>query len=1025
MSKFRILSKAHERRFREIPKFDKDERIAYVCKNHENRKFINSLDGAVNKVGFLLQWAYFRSKGRFFDLKKLKLRKRDKARAERIIGALNPVDLSKYDYRTYKRHQKIILKLKGWSPFGVNDEKDLRSHANIQVDKQKSKEETIFALINFLWARKIEIPGFIKLESIVNDAYLKYETMIMERLSNNIDLKQKIALTNLLENPEVVKTFTEYKRIDQSPQQRKLNLSAQIMNVFKGVFLAIKPLIDKLELTPEAVKQFSDWIYKSDLNQIKNLKNKTMLHLRLAAFVQDQFFLRQDHAIDSILRRVISDIHKARKLESEIKQQGEKDFHASSLAAVKTGFDAEKGYEKLMEILENDSFTSDLKVEKALYMVKSYLQELFPDFNQHATKIQQDVSKSKSKLDYYLALFKLSDSMQRALSPFIKTLVFDKENSKDSIYEAVANFAKNIDTLEVNNNLFSSHELEHINNKNDEYAQVTKYKVILFTHIKKALKNKDLTLEYSYKYRAHNSYLIPDEQWSKTKDEILEHVNLSKYNDGKEVLDTLGTELTRTYERINKNYIEGNNKYLNVSDDGSWKIKGSGPDFEATKYIPNLLKESNFKLLYELLAEIDEYTHFSDCFTHYSKIHSKENIDLKLIYATLMSIGNNLGHHDMSRSTRGISRKILENTDKNRFSLKNIRAANERISKFIHKLPLPTLFNNIDGLIHTSSDGKKVVVAVDSILANYSYKYYGREQGISVNSFVDNKQTFFHVNVLTSSDREAAYMMDGIVYTKASIFREGEHDHKHSTDTHGYTEPIFAGMHFLDVSFAPRIKKIENQVMYAYEAKSLRKNTNSPIAPKTSINRKLILNNWDNILRFMATIKRGDSTASQLFKILSSSSKDNELYRAIKEFGRLIKSKFMLEYIDSEPLRRSIQKQLNLVELGQKLSGAVFFGRKGKLFVGTPNEMLKVVACTALIKNAIVLWNYLFLSNFYHGLESKEEKIELIESIRRGSVIAWLHISMRGFYDFDHKYKKSFNASINDMMKIKIYSRPS
>jgi TnpA family transposase len=175
----------------------------------------------------------------------------------------------------------------------------------------------------------------------------------------------------------------------------------------------------------------------------------------------------------------------------------------------------------------------------------------------------------------------------------------------------------------------------------------------------------------------------------------------------------------------------------------------------------------------------------------------------------------------------------------------------------------------------------------------------------------------------------------------------------------------------------------------------------------------------------MATIKRGDSTASQLFKILSSSSKDNELYRAIKEFGRLIKSKFMLEYIDSEPLRRSIQKQLNLVELGQKLSGAVFFGRKGKLFVGTPNEMLKVVACTALIKNAIVLWNYLFLSNFYHGLESKEEKIELIESIRRGSVIAWLHISMRGFYDFDHKYKKSFNASINDMMKIKIYSRPT
>lgn len=1020
MSKHRILTKAYERRFREVPKFNADERAAYVSRNSQNRIFFESLIGTANKVGFLLQWAYFNSKGRFFDRKQLKLRVKDKSMAEKIAGALNPVDLNLYDYQTFKRHQKMILKLKGWTSFGHTDEKELNSHAIIQVDKQKSKEETIFALLNFLWARKIEIPGYIKLESIVNNAYLKYETMIMERFSNNINLKQKIELDNLLDNPKMVNSFTEYKRIDQSTQQRKLNISAKILGVFKGVFLTIKPLIDKLELTPEAVKHFSDWIYKSDLNQIKNLKNKTMLRLRLTAFVQDQFFLRQDHAIDSILKRVIHDMHNAKKTESEIKQQGEKDFHASSLATVKSGFNAIKGFEELEELLEDDTYTSDFKVEKALYKVKSYLMEILPGFEQHATKIQDDIQKSKSNLDYYLSLFKLSISMQRALSPLLQTLVFDKSNSKDNIYSAVDDFAKNGDELDIDNGILSTHELEHINNEEYEYAPVTKYKVILFTHVKKAIRNKDLTLEYSYKYRAHNSYLISDEQWSKNKDEILEYVNLTKYSDGKDVLDTLGKDLTNTYKRVNKNFLEGNNKYLKVSDSGSWKLNEIGPDFSATKYIPNLLKESNYKLLYEILAEVDEYTQFSECFKHYSRKHSKESINLKFIYATLMSIGNNLGHHDMSRSTKGISRKILENTDKNRFSLKNIRAATKKLSKFIHKLPLPTIFNDVDGMIHSSSDGKKVVVAVDSILANYSYKYYGREQGISINSFIDQKQNFYHVNVLTSSDREAAYMMDGIVYTRASIFREGEYNIRHSTDTHGYTEPIFAGMHFLDVSFAPRIKNIEKQVMYAYEAKSLRKNTDSPIAPKTSINRKLILTNWDNILRFMATIKRGDSTASQLFKILSSSTKDNELYKAIREFGRLIKSKFILEYMDSEKLRRSIQKQLNLVELGQKLSGAVFFARKGKLFVGTPNEMLKVVACTALIKNAIVLWNYLFLSNHIHNLENEDEKNEVIESIRKGSVIAWQHISMRGFYDFDHIHKKSFSASIKDMMKIKI-----
>lgn len=1020
----KILTKGHERRFREIPKFNSEERKVYVCINAVNRKFVNSLGSSVNKVGFLLQWAYFRSKGRFFDLKKLRLRKRDITRAEMIVGALSAVDLSHYDYKTYKRHQKIILKLKGWRSFSKEYDCDLRSHASIQVDKQKSKEETIFTLINFLWGRKIEIPRYFKLESIVNDAYLKYETMIMERLSNNISLKQKIALKKLLEDPEAVNSFTEYKRISQSPANRDLNQNSKILGAIKEVFFTIKPLIKKLEITPEAVKHFSEWIYKTDLYQIKNLKNKTMLRLRLVAFVQDQFFQRQDHAVDSILRRVIRDMHQARRLEVEIKQQGEKDLHTSSVAAVATGFSAKKGFEKIEGILEDETYSSDMKVQEALMEVKSYLRELFPDFEQHATRVHEDVENSKSKLEYYLALFKLSKSMQSALSSSLKVLVFDQENSKEALYDAIASYAKSEETIEYSNDLFSAHELEHMNDDSNGYPHVTKFKVILFTHIKEAIRNKELTLKYSYKYRAHNSYFIPDEQWDKDKNEILEHVCLLKYADGEKVLDELGKDLTKTYERINRNCIEGKNKYLKISDSGKWRLIDNEPNYESTKYIPNLLSESSFKMLYELLAEIDEYTQFSECFTHHSRKHSKESIDLKLIYATLMSLGNNIGHSDMSRSTRGISKKILEQTDRNRFSLKNIRRANNRISKFIKKLPLPTLFSDANGTIHSSSDGKKVVVAVDSILANYSYKYYGREQGISVNSFVDNKHTFYHVNILTSSDREAAYMMDGIVETRASIFREGEYDYIHSTDTHGYTEPIFAGMHFLDVSFAPRIKQINKQVIYAYETKSLRKYSDLPIAPKTKINRKLILKNWDNILRFIATIKRGDHSPSHLFKIISSSPKQNELYKAIREFGRLIKSKFILEYIDSGKLRRSIQKQLNIVELGQKLSDAVFFARKGKLFVGSPREMLKVVSCTALIKNAIVLWNYLFLSNHIHNLKTKTEKMEVIDSIRKGSVISWLHISMKGFYDFDHKFTNSFSASIKDMMNIKIYKSP-
>lgn len=73
-----------------------------------------------------------------------------------------------------------------------------------------------------------------------------------------------------------------------------------------------------------------------------------------------------------------------------------------------------------------------------------------------------------------------------------------------------------------------------------------------------------------------------------------------------------------------------------------------------------------------------------------------------------------------------------------------------------------------------------------------------------------------------------------------------------------------------------------------------------------------------------------------------------------------------------------------------------------------------------LLKNAIILWNYHFLSDYYHSLESKEEKLFVLESISSGSVIYWKHINMHGLYDFDQKFIKSFKATMREMINIDV-----
>jgi TnpA family transposase len=117
---------------------------------------------------------------------------------------------------------------------------------------------------------------------------------------------------------------------------------------------------------------------------------------------------------------------------------------------------------------------------------------------------------------------------------------------------------------------------------------------------------------------------------------------------------------------------------------------------------------------------------------------------------------------------------------------------------------------------------------------------------------------------------------------------------------------------------------------------------------------QIIEKHWDNILRLAATIKLKESTASQLFKRLSSYSINHPLYRALKQFGRIIKTIFLLKYIDSLELRQMIEKQLNKVENSNKFGKAVFFGENQKFKYSDPADQILAVNCRILIENAVI-----------------------------------------------------------------------
>ena len=243
----------------------------------------------------------------------------------------------------------------------------------------------------------------------------------------------------------------------------------------------------------------------------------------------------------------------------------------------------------------------------------------------------------------------------------------------------------------------------------------------------------------------------------------------------------------------------------------------------------------------------------------------------------------------------------------------------------------------------------------------------------------------------------------------------------HSTDTHGYSEIIFAITYLLGYSFAPRIRNFQEQRLYSFERPKIYEEKGYKILPVATIQVDLIKEHWDDILRLIATLKLKETTASQLLKRLSSYSRQHPLYRALKAFGQIIKSVYLLQYIDDVELRQAVEKQLNKLESSNKFAKAVFYGNNQEFQQETKEEQLVAESCKRLIENAIILWNYLYISQKIADTTSDEEKASFIQRLKQSSIITWQHINLHGEYDFsEEKMQQTMAFSLPKIYELQV-----
>ena len=1010
----KIISPQEIKLFDLPPKFNSEERKIYFYLPTEFSKLLSSIFLPINKIGLILQIGYFKATNKFFKPKNF-FKKDIEYISSKYKISISHTDLDKYKSSTFLRHQDAILKILGFNKFN-SKVKLLLINESLKLSFNQTKPSAIFlSLLSYLKAKKIETPTYNTLSEIITNSLKQYESNILSSIENNITNGERDLLNKLLEVKEEyfssnqgelkLKRYklTLIKKSNQSIKPSQIKGNVNDLKIIHELFLNLTPIITRLKLSPEMISYYAQVVLRSRTFQIIR-REEEKKYLLLIAFVIHQYYKLSDTMIDILLKSVLSTQN------STMKEHKENIYltRASSYKTIDSLTNSLKKNLNLIEVIKNilDKHTdsSDNKIKAITNIISNNEQKKDKQIEEKIQAIKKDKDNTIKGTDYFKILESKSIRLKNRVKAIVQVIIFDSKTSNKNIIKAI-NYYK-INKGSIGNNppteFLGSDQIKLIFDQ-DGALRKSLYKVFFFEVIESAIKSGSLNLTHSYQYKSFDNYLIPKETWANEKSEILTKSGLKDFENYDKVESQLKNIIEKQYKTTNHNINNGNNKFINFKKSENFSVKTPGLNKDEENNLIELFPKNKYLSLFEILSTINKATKFTDSFEHWKIKHNREKPQDKTFFAGIIGHGCNLGIRKTAKISKSINQNELENTVTWYFDIDNINSANNKILSLVDKLKLSKVFKDNKQKIHSSSDGQKFGIAVESLNSNYSYKYFGKGKGVTVYSFIDESHKLFYSTVISSSEREASYVIDGLMHNdvvKSDI---------HSTDTHGYNELIFGISHLLGISFAPRIKNFQKQTLYSFDDNSEFTTSNFKISPDKKIKTDIIKEYWDDILRFIATIKLKHTTASQLFKRLSSYSKQHPLYKAMKEFGRIIKTIFLLKYIDDLKLRQQIEKQLNKLESSNKFGKAIFHGNNQEFQHATKGEQLIVDGCKRLIENTIICWNYLYLTQRVIREESEQQRIILIKSIKNKSVIFWHHVNLVGEYDFDDKNKKSFH----------------
>lgn len=940
--------------------------VRYWLFGEDDIRRINARRGEHNRLGFAIQLCLLRYPG--WPLAPDEIPPANLVQfVARQLGA-DAAEVNEYAARdeTRREHLQVLYNDYQFRQYGPTESPHLRAHLQTDALSTESAFSLVESAMTWLRERRVILPALTTLESIVRSVRSQIDREVYWRLFNRLQEDQKTELTKLLElGPSRGSLLGWLRRVPRSCSAAGILELMQRLNWVHGTGMQ-KELAEGI--AAHRIDQLAARGARHSVAHFRRFPPEKRYSI-LVAFLLHVAEELTDRSMDFHRRLIGRMFHESEKIQwTGFVQEGpdvnQKLHNYSRLTAViaqarREGGSLEAAIESQFawEALERDGQEAGRLTRPLDTPHFQNFRAQFPQFRRYSPKFletfQFEGIPAQKQLLKALDTLRKMNRQEQAEVPTDAPRSFVKPKWEPLVFP-------------------------------DKGIDRCYYELCALSELSLGLRSGDIWVQGSRRYRKFDCYLIEASVWNERKEELLAQAEPSldceTYVSGRKKL--LDEELKKVAEMTRQHLLpearmEGDK--LIVSP-----LTRSGPD-QAEQWAEKVYAVLPRIHLTQLLEEVDGWTRFTGEFTHLYT--GQPTLDRTGLLTAILADATNLGKARMADATEDYSADRLAWIEDWYIYEASYTRALAAIIKRQGEIPLASQWGS--GRT-SSSDGQAFPIAFRKpVIAQVNAKY-GRDPVAMFYTHVSDRYTPFHVKAISSTVRDATYVLDGLLDHQTDLQIE-----EHYTDTSGYTDHIFALCHLLGFRFAPRIRDLSDHRLFYFD-KSADYDGIKPLLGGR-IHVRTLRQNWDEVARLVSSLRQGTVSSSLLVSKLAGHPRQNHLFVALREIGRIERSLFTLCWLQDPELRRRVTVGLNKGEAHHTLKRAIRFYRRGAVSDRTQLEQNLDAMALNLVVAAITLWNTAYLDRALQALQ--QEGVEVPEEcLPHISPLGWEHITITGTY---------------------------